>query len=66
MLGPHFADLGRSLLNGLSLLGLLELQAKGGQCLVESGFLLITRRAVILKAQGVAGDGNQFFAGPLT
>ena len=58
MLGPHFADLGRSLLNGLSLLGRLGLQAKDAQGFIKYSVIVIACRAVILGAQGVAGDGD--------
>ena len=64
MLWPHLAHLG-----GLgdrrlaSLGGPLGLQSKAAQGVVK--IRVIACLAVILWAQGVAGDVNQFFAGPL-
>ena len=53
MLGPHFAYVGRRLIG--SVRRLIALQSKTLQGLVE--IVVIARVAVVLGAQGVAGDG---------
>lgn len=59
---PDFADFGRFRRRGF--FSVLGLQPKAAQGFVKLS--AVARRAAVLRAQGVAGDGRQFFAGPLT
>lgn len=59
---PHFAYLGRRLFGWFELFIGLQSKASEGLLVIS----VIARVAVILGAQGVAGDGNQFFVGALT
>lgn len=61
MLRPHFAYLGSGRIGRLR--RFIGLQSKTSQGLLEIS--VIARVAVVLGAQGVAGDVNQFFVGAL-
>lgn len=61
MLWPHFAYLGRGRIGRLG--RFIGLQSKTSQGILEIS--VIARVAVVLGAQGVAGDVNQFFVGAL-
>jgi hypothetical protein len=56
MLGPHFAYLGRRFRGGVR--RFIGQQAKASKGLFKISVCLIACRAVILGAQGVAGDGD--------